>query len=183
MSQLFTFDENLREVPLDPAAMEHKISDLKAAAESESMKERAAALGEMGIYLRILNRLEEAEEAIDEALLLVLKHALGPRMEVQQQLRLAHVYQWQKRFNLSTRIFKEMTLYCMTEPGLTDLLDFVWQHSGKNLFDQKMYAEALRAFKKALELRVKRGAPEDLLASSRIAVQRTEQLIAGAYIQ
>jgi len=182
MTPLFTFDQNLRDVPLDPKAVEHKISELKPLTESPDMKIRAQALSEMGYYLRTLNRLEEAEEALDEALLLILKHQLGARMEVQTQLRLAHVYQWQSRFNLSTRIYKEMTLYCMTEAGIGDMLDFVWQHSGKNLFDQKMYEEALRAFNKALELRNKRGAPADQIASSRQAIQRTEEILRGSFL-
>lgn len=183
MSALFTFDQNLHEVAVDPSLMEHKISELKKLTTAADMTQRTRALGEMGVYLRILGRLEEAEEALDEALLLVLKHALGSRMEVQQQLRLAHVYQWQKRFNVSSKIFKEMTIYCMSEKGLTDLLDCVWQHSGKNLFDQELYAEALRAFNKAYELREKRGAPRDLLESSRFAIQMTEARLNRTYIQ
>ncbi|MBX3022535.1 MAG: hypothetical protein KF799_12755 [Bdellovibrionales bacterium] len=182
MTTLFTFDQNLREVPTNTNAVEHKISELKTQATSEDMKERAKALSEMGFYLRILGRLTEAEEAVDEALLLILKHALGPRLEVQAHLRLAHVYQWQKRFNLSNRIFKEMALYCMTEPGLTDMLDHVWQHTGKNLFDQQMYVEALKAFNKALTLRQKRGAAAELLESSATAIQKTEAALNGGFI-
>lgn len=53
------------------------------------------------------------------------------------------------------------------------------QHLGKAYFVAGRYAEALEAFTVALTLRVRDGAPPDLVASSRLAVDRATQRIAG----
>jgi hypothetical protein len=58
-------------------------------------------------------------------------------MSISQQIRLAHVYQWKKNFNLSNMMFEEILKTCEREEGLGALIDFSWQHAGKNYFDQQ----------------------------------------------
>lgn len=53
----------------------------------------------------------------------------------------------------------------------------VWQHLGKAHFVGGDYPEAARAFETALGLRLRDGAPEDLVASSRMALRRTRSLL------
>jgi tetratricopeptide (TPR) repeat protein len=55
----------------------------------------------------------------------------------------------------------------------------MWQHLGKAHFVGQDYPEAAEAFEKALDLRLRDTAPEDLVASSRMALQRTRSLLPG----
>lgn len=56
----------------------------------------------------------------------------------------------------------------------------LWQHLGKAHFVGGRLAEAVEAFSKALGIRVSDGADPDLIASSRMAHQRAESLLADA---
>ena len=57
----------------------------------------------------------------------------------------------------------------------------LWQHLGKVHFVGRDYPEAARAFAVALDLRHRVNAAEDLVASSRLALQRTKFLLSAPY--
>lgn len=54
----------------------------------------------------------------------------------------------------------------------------MWQHLGKAHFVGQDYPKAAQAFETALDLRLRDAAPEDLVASSRMALRRARTLVA-----
>jgi len=63
----FTFDENLQEVPVAPDQMasyiEVKTNELKSTKDANM---QVKLMGEIGVFLRILRRLEEAEKYLSD---------------------------------------------------------------------------------------------------------------------
>ncbi len=108
MSLTFQFDENLREVASDINLLRLEVESLKnqLTSTSDSAK-KISLLGQLGVYLRIDGKLNEAERSLNLALEIVIKEKLGLKFEVQQKIRLAHVYQWQKNYELSNALFYE----------------------------------------------------------------------------
>ena len=137
----------------------------------------APTLGLLGGYLRLLGRLDEAEAALAEAV--ALARDLGDeRLLLTNQIRLAHVYQWQRRFAEADALFAAVISRCEADPDRDRLLAFALQHLGKSLFDQERYAEAATCFERALDLRLASGDAE-LIASSELALATARAQLAG----
>ena len=167
----YTFDQNLRDVPDSPGDMARAVEYLGAKLKSGelSVRDQARLLGQMGVLCRMLLRLEEAEHYCERTVTICCQ--LGDaRCEVVNRIRLAHVYQWQRRFDESDRLFLWALELCERDPNVADYLDFVRQHYGKSLFDQGRYVEAMEMFERALEIREKKG-DAALVESSRVALQ------------
>ncbi len=174
----FTFDQNLREIPKDPAFITEAVKDLRTELLQETdPQKRCRMFGELGVYLRTLGKLIEAEAAVAASLKLIQSEKLGVRLETQQRIRFAHILQMQRRFAESSALFDEVLIACEDFREAFDLLDFAWQHTGKNYFDQGKYKEALKAFNKALELRLEKESPQDQIDSTKLAIQETEKRI------
>jgi tetratricopeptide (TPR) repeat protein len=171
----FSFNEDLHEVAENPLDMELFVEDQLIVLNTvQKPDERVRVLGLLGTYLRILRRLNEAQDYLEKSLEIIERHKLYTTLKVQQQIRLAHVYQWQKNFSKSNELFDE--LIQISETTELDVLhDFIWQHVGKNYYDQQKWTEARKAFEKALKLREIRHAPEDQLQSSRDSLRLTLQ--------
>lgn len=155
-------DHTLREVLDDRSAAEHRVRVLTQAPHRDDLR----AVGERVSLLRMLGRLEEAEELGRQAVELTVD---DDRPRLAASLRLAHVLQWQERFHEADELFTR----ALTEAAaLRDdaLLAFAHQHYGKSLFDQKRFAEAEHHFGAALELRERVCAPADQARSSRQAL-------------
>lgn len=174
----FVLDENLRFVPKDPAALQNYVGSLKSDLGQivDSVK-RVSLLGEIGVYLRQLDHFEEAENHLQEALNIISDHNLGIAKEIQQKIRLAHVWQEKKYFNKSNQLFAEIIQVCQENIEAGSYLDFALQHVGKNYFDQGQYLLALGYFSEALEIRLKKNSPPDQIESSRAAIRRTQELM------
>jgi tetratricopeptide (TPR) repeat protein len=151
-------DERLREVPLDPmafAAAADRLADAIRASHSQP-RELLARLGEATPILRVSGRLDEAQRAASAAV--ALADLLGdPRAAYENQLRLAHVMQWQGRFTLSTSLFDKLVAQARSMRDFSDLLDDALHHAGLNLVDQGRLDEAARCFREALALRQQNG--------------------------
>ncbi|MBL8520010.1 MAG: tetratricopeptide repeat protein [Betaproteobacteria bacterium] len=150
----YDFDRDLRELPIDRAAMERGVAWLGRQITNLGGDLHAVARlsGMHGVYSRILGHLEQAEASLRSAVDLS-RSVLDTRLVFINELRLAHVHQWQGRFDLSTPMFEELLLRAEKDRHLGLLLDFAMQHAGKNAFDQGKYAEALSHFAGALALR------------------------------
>ncbi len=134
-------------------------------------------LGQIGVLSRLLGRLDEAQIYLEKAVALSEQTGNG-KARLVNSIRLANVYQWQRRFDLSDPLFTEAVVFCETRPEFSDYLDFALQHYGKSLFDQGNYTEAERLFARALQLRLAKG--DDLLvASSRVALEVTRARLSG----
>jgi len=174
----YTFDENLRELPVNPEDMYAYVSkQLQLYKLADNPLEQTKVLGEAGVYLRILRKLDEAEKYLIEAGNVISQNLLPISVKVSQQIRLAHVYQWKGNFKISNKMFDEILKVCEVEKNLGALIDFSWQHAGKNYFDQKKWPLALEAFEKALKLRKLRGAPQEQIDSSIKSIEKVKFLI------
>ena len=168
------FDARLREVPVDAAAfaaaVDRRVDEI---AQAKSQPARLLAmLGEAAPLLRIAGRLDEARRTASAAI------ALAELLEdvhaaYANRIRLAHVMQWEGRYELANPLFDQLIGQARSSPELADLMDTVLQHAGKNLFDQRRYAEAARCFREALQLRRAKGI-EDLMESSAEALRVTQ---------
>lgn len=175
-SPVFKFDERLREIPESQAAFDTYLAYLQKQLTIETRPaEKAALLGELGVQLRCANRLDEAEARLREALKIITTDRLGVRRQVQQNLRLANVLQWQGKFDESTALFEETLATCKGIAEAMPYLDFALHHSGKNLFDQAKYADALGRFEEALVIRKRREAPADQIQSTEQAISETKK--------
>lgn len=173
----YSFDADLRETPHDRAVMAQAVAHLAAqlADLSPVSRERARTLGLVGVYARILGDFATAHAALEEAC--VVSERLGDRrLHLVNELRVAHVYQWQRRFDISDARFAALER-CAADPELRPHLDFACQHAGKNLFDQGRYEEAERLFVQALELRRARG-DQELIDSTLLALETTRRRVA-----
>jgi len=172
----FYFDENLRGRPKDLEHLEKYIQRMQEEADIlVPPKSRMSLLGEMGVFLRSADRFTEAEEVLKEALEIVQINNLGQGFEVQQKIRLAHVYQEKNEFAQGDSLFLECLTLCEANESLAHYLPFALQHYGKSLFDQARYPEALKFFEKALVLRIKSKASQDQIDSTQLAIQITKK--------
>lgn len=174
----YGFDENLREVPNYPAGMARAAAACEARLAAESGPgARLRTLGILGGYLRMLGRLQEAEARLGQAT--ALARELGDeRARLTNEIRLAHVWQWQRRFAEADALFASIVARCEAAPDLGGLLAFALQHAGKSQFDQARYAEASACFARALDLR--RGSGDAaLIASSQLALDAARRRSSG----
>lgn len=172
----YTFDRNLQEVLTCPRDVEIHVE--KSLIQLKTIFEpfaRAKALGQVGVFLRQLRRLDEAEFCLREAIQLGRAHGLREVFVLTQEIRLAHVVQWKLDFEKSSRYFDDILERIEKKESLKALLDFAYQHAGKNYFDQKMYAEALTAFERALDIRHNKKAAQELIESSLMSITETQR--------
>lgn len=169
-----TFDADLRDVPHAPQDMESACDLLTARLSEEGLEqiEQVKMLGQLGVFSRMLGRLEAAQGYLEQAV------ALSTQLDDKRQvlvngIRLAHVYQWQLRFEKADALFMECLRRCEGDPDLTDYIDFACQHYGKSLFDQGQYEEADAMFRRALDIRMSKG-DRDLIESTQLALQATQ---------
>src|SRR5438445_13350065 len=91
----FYFDDSLQEVATNPSDMELYIHEQKIAlSTAQSPIDRVKILGEIGVYLRILRQLSEAQDYLLKSLEIIARHQLELHFKIGNQIRLAHVYQW-----------------------------------------------------------------------------------------
>lgn len=174
----FILTENLRFIPKDPAALKNYIEQLKESLRaSQDLVEKIQLQGEIGVYLRSLNQFVEAESFLLEALALIKQNSLGIRKEVQNKIRLAHIFQEAKQFKKSNTLFSEILKICQVEDQANSLLHFALQHAGKNEFDQGNLIQALEYFERALTIRSQESAPLDQIESTQAALKRVKELI------
>jgi tetratricopeptide (TPR) repeat protein len=175
----FSFDESLHEVPTSPAEMQQAIRYLtqRLATIPEQSQQAITMLGMIGSYARIVRDFIQAEHALGQAIEQSAQ-CDDPTLHFINQLRLAHVYQWQGQYTRSTPFFEALLQRCQHDPRLAAYRDFAYQHAGKNRFDQGDYHGALDYFLHALALREDKG-DVALLESTRYAVMVTQQKLAA----
>jgi tetratricopeptide (TPR) repeat protein len=170
----------LPEYRIDPASNRDYLVD-EAAGEAylEHIVDRTdlASRGERVSLLRMLGRLEEAEEEAVAAVNLAQQEG-SERQQIAALIRLAHVVQWTRDWTRADELFAEaMTRAVVLADPI--MLAFAHQHAGRNHVDQGRFADAISSFEAALALRESAGAPEDQLASTRAALQAVQRRIAN----
>ena len=173
---ILLINKDLRFVPKDRSVVEAYIESLEAKLlQVTDVDQRVSVQGEIAAYLNVLDRLESAEALLRDALTSIQREGLGIRREIQQKIRLAHVLQHKREFDKSTKMFEEILNICKSDSDAKVYLDFAYQHSGNNFFDQEKYDLALQAFTTALCLRQTKNAPLEQLDSTTAAIARTRQ--------
>src|SRR5699024_7851604 len=90
----------------------------------------------MGVYLRIVGKLNESEKHLKTAIQIYKELEQSRRVFI-NTLRLAHTYQWWTKFDISNQMFSELREQAESDPDLSDLLDFVYQHTAKIILIRK----------------------------------------------
>lgn len=166
----FHFDNHLREVPNSPEDMQWAVKFLQMElATEEDIHQQIYLYGLLGFYARILCDFSLAQVALTSAISLS-ETLQDERLKTVNQIRLAHLYQWQQRFEESDRLFQELLERCQNHPELESYLDFIYQHMGKSKFDQGRYSEAEEYFRQALTIRLRKGGRE-LINSTEFALK------------
>ncbi|MGY0691902.1 tetratricopeptide repeat protein [Virgibacillus sp. FSP13] len=134
-----------------------------------SEEEKGRWNGMLGFFLRIVGELEESEKSLHTSI--EMYNDLDNQHGVfTNKLGLAHTYQWWTKYEMSNQLFNELLEIAETDSDYTYFLDFVYQHCGKNEFDQKSFPEALSFFEKALELRLEKG-DQELISQTESAIE------------
>jgi len=164
------FGDNLQDYPNNPTEMRQAVNfwESQLIQPGLDISDRIRLLTRIGTYARTLRDLDRAEEAHKAAITLAesIDHL---RFKTQNQIKLAHVYQWQQRYAESKVMFEGAIATCHRDPEVTDFLDFAYQHFGKCKFDQQKYAEARQLFEQALDLRHRKG-NQELIDSTELAI-------------
>jgi hypothetical protein len=88
------FDENLRDVAVDPESIRAACTDLQNQLLCErDLDSKARILAQLGSFQRILNNLSEAETCHLQCLELLNNIKSEPARIIAAKIRLAHVYQ------------------------------------------------------------------------------------------
>lgn len=171
----FHFDERLREIPNAPDEMQRAVDFLLAQVNEakKNLHQQLYFYGLIGVYARILGDFPLAYNALTTAIALS-EELEDESLKAVNQLRLAHLYQWQQQYTLSDRLFRELLVRCVSNPNLEPYLDFVFQHAGKSKFDQGRYATAQKYFQRALTIRLSKGDPT-LIESTQFALRITQK--------
>ncbi|GAB4189021.1 MAG: hypothetical protein Fur006_29980 [Coleofasciculaceae cyanobacterium] len=167
----FHFDEQLREIPNAPDEMQRAVDFLLAQVNEAktNLHQQVYFYGLIGVYARILGDFPLAHTALTTAIALS-EELEDELLKAVNQLRLAHLYQWQQQYTLSDRLFRELLVRCVSNPNLEPYLDFVFQHAGKSKFDQGRYATAQKYFQRALAIRLSKG-DSSLIESTQFALK------------
>ena len=170
----YTINEQLREVLLHPEEVRQWVERWQQKAQQTTdVRERARWWSQIGVYERMLGDLEAAADHLEEAVRILEQQPLSEAFVV-ALIRLAHVYQYQQRFDWSNDLFADIVELVEREPKLTSLRDFAYQHLGKNLFDQQRYAEAQQWFQRALEIRLQKE-DDELITATKWALMQTQR--------
>lgn len=156
----YRFNEQLREVPVNPYQMKQGIIYLKKRAlEEEDECAAAKTYGHIGVYERILGELTSSERHLLLAIYLYDRHAdtIG---EFLNTIRLGHTYHWQEQWDKANETFQLLIEQLKADEDLHIYEDFVYQHYGKCLLDQRIVSRAHHYFQRALEIRLKKGDKE-----------------------
>ncbi len=155
----YYFDESLREIPVDKEKMTSYVSEYKDDISIENKSYIAP-------YLRILGELEKSENYLLEVINFYEKENNELKVFL-NKIKLGIVYQWQNNFVKSNKLFDELLCICENFPNHKD---FLFQHIGKNYFEQQNYILAKQFFQKALNIRKIKNNKE-LLESTEFALE------------
>ncbi|WP_374015829.1 tetratricopeptide repeat protein [Paenibacillus thiaminolyticus] len=170
----FVFDEALHEKPIDTEDMNRGIDYLK---KQFTREPTAGTAGLIGTYSRIVNDFDNAKKYLTIAIKLN-KSRNNERGVFANKIRLANTYQWNKEYAEADILFHELEEEIATVDISTREIyeDFLYQHFGKNKFDQEQYEEALIHFNKALQIRLNKG-NQELIQSTTLAIDTTRKKI------
>lgn len=168
------FNNQLKEIPNNIKEFESYTEELKRFFSISCIYlKNIKILENLGVALRILNRLDESETYLSKALSLSANESVSK--QVQNLIRLAHVYQWQRQFAKAKALF-DQARSLINEFSISDTLRAAYhQHLGKLYFDQKLYGLSLIEFELAKKIRIQISAPKDQLESTEFSITKAKE--------
>lgn len=173
----YNFDSSLKEYPENPAEWSQFIDALLDKLEATTTSSEKLEIFEfLGMALRIAKRHDEAELFLSKALAL----SETPSKKVQNLIRLAHVYQWEKEFSKAKALY-DQARSLLNENTISGTLAAAYhQHLGKYYFDQNFIGLAAAEFELALNIRNFVQAPNDQLESTLFALREAKKRGSGS---
>ncbi|HLS09584.1 tetratricopeptide repeat protein [Lentibacillus sp.] len=171
----FKFGPNLREIPLNKMDMLHGMMYLQKQLDDKTLDdtEKGKLHGLLGYFLRVIGELDESKRHLNEAIAIFRDSGRKQSVFI-NQLRLANTYQWETDYETSNKMFAELMDLAENNPDYIEYRDFVYEHQGKNLFDQGEYEQALDLFHKALALR-SGNRNSELIKTTETAIETCEK--------
>jgi tetratricopeptide (TPR) repeat protein len=163
---LTRFDERLRQVAEDRAAVERAIDAAR------EQLDRVEAPEEVSMLLAYLGNACRAVGRLDEALAYHCA-ALGGERSSAALIRLGETHRCREEYVEAERVLRQ----ALDQAVGTTLEDFALEHLGKTLVDRGDASAAQPLLERALELRRKKG-NVDLVASTEAALARARALSA-----
>ncbi len=157
-----SYDQNLRELPLDPQEMQKGLEfcleklDTEQAVADELY--RASILSLIGVYQRILGKFDLAENALKEAISFFHIHNASMQ-EILVEARLATNLQWKGNHIKARSMIERLLLKVQKNKKLKKgpLYDILLIHLAKCKFDQREYKGCIDLLTDAMDIRVERG--------------------------
>ena len=168
----YSFNHLLREVPLDEADFLKGIRFLETEIPHLQGLEKARTLSKLGGYQRIMGLIEQSLQSLMAAENMLTNHP-NVRLSIINQLRISQTKQFKREFEHAKALLEDIETNIKSTTEMTDLLDFIHQHQGKNYFDQQNYSVAKVCFEKALVIREQKG-DENLIQSTIHALEVTK---------
>jgi len=169
----YDIDESLREIPKHRNSFAEGINFILKESNGKTGMEKARLLSQARVYQRISGDLNESLFNLEKTRALLSKMD-QPRLKAINDIRIAQTLQFLQRFDESEKLYLRLEKEIQGHKELNSLLDFVFQHLGKLLFDQHRFTEAIERFEKALELRQQKSDPE-LIDSTLYAIEVAKQ--------
>jgi tetratricopeptide (TPR) repeat protein len=172
----FFFDQELKEIALQPEEWKKYVQQrIEKLIHVDNDEDRLNLLAQLGYASRVLMNLEEAESYLIKALTLSFFHPDKTKF-IQNSIRLAHVYQWQKNFAKAHLLFDQAKMILNEEPVSDGLLASYHQHLGKFYFDQGFVRLAQYEFELAFRIRTRMNADVELLNSTQHCLEVVRKL-------
>src|SRR3989344_377211 len=163
----YKFDSSLNDYPVDNEEWSAFIMNLLEKLRITSDIQKNLVIYEyLGMALRTARRFDEAELYLSKALAL----SESPSKKIQNLIRLAHVYQWEKEFSKAKALF-DQARYLINENDISEKLKSAYhQHLGKFYFDQGSMGLAVTEFELALNIRTTIKAAQDQIESTTLSL-------------
>lgn len=159
---------DLREKPHDKKLFKKGILILeKEALNTKKSIEKVKILSKIGVLYRILGELDKSQQRLDEASILI-KELGNKKLWIINNIRIAQTLQFKNKNQQAELLYQKLVKEIEDGSQNHELLSFIYQHRGKNYFEQGKLKAALREVEKALEKR-KQDNNVELIASSEYA--------------
>lgn len=155
----YKFNDQLREVFEKPGDVHAFIEREMLSLDTETDLVRIVeSLGKIGNYSRILGDLQTAEDALSEAMELIVDNGLDLLLWAKHGALVAHVYQYLNQYDIAQDMLFSIHEACQNDKTLSIILPLVHQHIGILFFNLNDFKGALKEFEIARELEEKMGA-------------------------
>jgi len=170
----YCFDNDLKEKPENIDEFKKGIEFWKAAlTDLGNLIDEAKLYSRIGVDLRIVGELDKSLKYLNKAKKILEKLPLCTIYLI-NKIRIAQTLQFLKQFEAANKRYNEIDDIIDLNSQFSGLRHFVYQHKGKNYFDQQLYTKAKIHFQSALKIR-KQLDNQELIASSAFALKIIEE--------